>query len=204
MKKRISLFAVVAVSTLLVACGGDDSSGDATASTTVTTNATGPESSDPVDGLPNFGYDGGTFITVFQDNDIFATLLSAITTAELTDLLNGDDPYTFFAPVNKAFADLPNGVLDKLLKPENREILIEILKYHLVPGSLPTMEMTNGDLTSLQGAPVTVEVFATSVFSELLKVNGKFSIIPNMEATNGTIHVINWIMLPPGIDLNTL
>jgi len=204
MKQHISFFAVAAASTLLVACGGDDSSSDTTMVTTMSTDVAGSDTSEPDDGLPNFGYDGGTFITVFQDNDIFATLLAAVTTAELADLLNGDEPYTFFAPVNKAFDDLPDGVLDKLLKPENRETLIEILKYHLVSGSLPTMEMANGDLTSLQGAPVTVEVFATSVFSELLKVNGKFSIIPNMEATNGTIHVINWVMLPPGIDLNAL
>jgi uncharacterized surface protein with fasciclin (FAS1) repeats len=204
MKKRISWLALLATSSLLVACGGNESSSDSSMSESPTTDASGSETTNSDDGLPDFGYEGGTFIKVFEDNDIFSTLLAAVTEAELTDLLNGDEPFTFFAPANKAFEDLPDGVLEKLLKPENSETLLEILRYHLVEGSLPTLEMTSGDLVSLQGSPISVEVAQTDNFMELLKVNGKFSLIPNMEATNGTIHVINWIMLPPGIDLDSL
>jgi len=204
MKKPISWFALLVTSSLLVACGGDDSSSDTTLSNSSTTEAMGPQTSDPDDGLPNFGYDGGTFIKIFEDNDIFSTLLTAVTEAELTDLLNGDEPYTFFAPANKAFEDLPDGVLDKLLKPENRETLLEVLRYHLVAGSLSTLEMTSGDIVSLQGSPISIEIAETDNLLELLKVNGKFSLMPNIEATNGRIHVINWIMLPPGIDLDSL
>lgn len=200
---RKALIAPVVALTLLAACGGSDSSSDAT-TTTSATDSGAPNSTDPDDGLPNFGYDGGTFITVFEDNDIFSTLLKVVTEAELTEMLDGNTPYTFFAPVNKAFNDLPNGTLEKLLLPENRETLLEILRYHLVEGSLRSTDLTNGDFVSLQGSSIAIEVFATDKFAELLKVNGQFSLIPNMEATNGTIHVINWIMLPPGIDLNAL
>lgn len=202
MRKYTTLIAGFAALALFASCGGDDSAQDVT--TTASSDSEAPDSTDPDDGLPNFGYDGGTFITVFEDNDIFSTLLAAVTTAELTEMLDGDTPYTFFAPANKAFNDLPEGVLDKLLLPENRETLLEILRYHLVDGSLRTTEMTNGDIVSLQGSPIAIEVFVTDDFTKLLKVNDQFSLIPNMEATNGTIHVINWIMVPPGIDLEAL
>lgn len=205
MSIRKALIAGGVAMTLLAACGGSGSSSTTPPSTEPGgPNASDPSGTNPDDGMPNFGYDGGTFVKVFQDNDIFSSLLTAVTEAELTELLNGEGPYTFFAPANKAFDDLPNGVLDKLLKPENRSTLLEILRYHLVEGNFPTLEMATGNLVSLQGSPIAVEVFETSVFSELLKVNGKFSLLPNMEATNGTIHVINWIMLPPGIDLEAL
>lgn len=202
LKKRTALLAVAVVLGVTASCGGDDSADDV--ASTVSTDAASPDSSDPDSGLPNFGYDGGTFITIFEDNDIFSTLLAAVNTAELTELLDGDTPFTFFAPANKAFDDLPAGVLDKLLLPENRETLLEILRYHLVEGSLRSTDLTNGDIVSVQGSPIAIEVFATDKFNELLKVNGQFSLLPNMEATNGTIHMINWIMVPPGIDLEAL
>lgn len=174
--------------------------------TTITASSDGSASTStgPDDGGPQFDYQGGTFITLFKDNDIFSTLLKAVTEAGLTDLLEGDQPLTFFAPVNKAFDDLPDGVLEKLLKPENRDVLLRVLKYHIVEGSYRAPNIPTGELTSLEGSPISVQAFETDDFTKLLMVNGKYSLIPNMEATNGMVHIINWLMLPPGLDLDSL
>lgn len=212
MKRRLNAqmpAMVLAAAVLMVGCGGSDGdSSEPTASaatpTVATSDGSAPSSTGPDDGGPQFAYKGGNFITILKDNDMFSTLLKAVTEAGLTDLLEGDQPLTIFAPVNKAFDDLPDGVLEKLLKPENRDVLLQILKYHIVEGNYRAPDIPKGDLTTLQGSPVSVEAFATDDFTKLLMVNGKYSLIPNMEATNGTIHLINWIMLPPGIDLDAL
>lgn len=192
----------------MTGCGGDEGTSESSDVTSATADSdpasNEPATTEPDDGIPDFGYEGGNIIKVFKDNDLFSILLDAVEEADLTDLLEGDQPLTIFAPADKAFKDLPDGVLEKLLKPENRDVLIEILKYHIVEGTYRAPDIATGDLVTLQGSPVAVEAFATDNFTQLLKVNGKFAIIPNLEATNGLIHVINWVMLPPGLDLASL
>ena len=195
---------VVAGSLLLAACGGGGDTADTTAVQNSDPTTDVVDGSAPDDGLPDFGYEGGNFIKIFQDNDLFSTLLEAVTEADLTDLLTGDQPLTFFAPANKAFDDLPDGVLEKLLKPENRETLLAILKYHVVEGSYRTLDFTKETFTSLEGSTIEAETFVTDDFTKLLMVNGRYAIFPNLEATNGTIHTITWIMVPPGVDLDAL
>lgn len=214
MKRRIdtargTVAAILSATIVLVGCGGSDGDSSAPATDAAATTAadqSGSESSTtaPDDGLPDFGYEGGNFIKIFEDNDLFSTFLKAVTEAGLTDLLEGDQPLTIFVPANKAFDDLPDGVLEKLLKPENRDVLLQVLKYHIVEGDYRAPNITKGDLTTLEGSSVAVEAFATDDFTKLLMVDGKYAIIPNMQATNGTIHVINWIMVPPGLDLDSL
>ncbi|MEM6426883.1 MAG: fasciclin domain-containing protein, partial [Cyanobacteria bacterium P01_D01_bin.128] len=75
----------------------------------------------------------GTIVDVAAANDNFDTLVQAVQTAGLVDTLSGDGPFTVFAPTDDAFAELPDGALDALLQPENRDLLTEILTYHVVP-----------------------------------------------------------------------
>jgi uncharacterized surface protein with fasciclin (FAS1) repeats len=147
---------------------------------------------------------GGTITTILEESSLYSTMFAALTAVELDKLLDGEGPYTLFTPANKAFNDLPEGVLDKLLLPENRETLLKILEYHILEGDYRIENLSSGSFDSLEGSPVDIEVTESINFNEVLKVNGKFVIIPNLRLTNGTIHVINWIMLPPGIDLDSL
>lgn len=201
--------AVVAACIVLVGCGGsnEDSSGPSTddsATTVASQSESDPSSTESAATLPDFGYEGGNLLKVFKDNELFSTFLSVVDEAGLTDLLEGDQPLTIFAPANKAFDDLPDGVLEKLKKPENHDLLVQIVKYHIIEGLYRATEITQGTLTTLQGSGVEVEKFSTADFTKLLMVNGKYVLLPNIDATNGTIHVINWILLPPGVDLGTL
>ena len=214
MKRRIEkttgrLATIVAAAMVVVGCGGSDggssnSTIDGTATTVGDAPGSEPTTTGPDDGLPDFGYEGGNFIKVFEDNDLFSKFLEAVTAAGLTDLLEGVQPLTIFVPANKAFDELPDGVLEKLLKPENRDVLRRVLNHHIVEGNYFAPNIATGELTTLEGSTISVEAFATQDFTKLLKVDGKYAVIPNMEATNGTIHVINWVMLPPGLDLGSL
>lgn len=205
--QAIGMSAVVALS----ACGGGESGDVATTTQGVTTDSAvdttqTPDSTlSPEDAfLEDVGYEGGTIATILGNSDLYSTVTELLDETGLLEMFDGTGPFTFFVPVNKAFDDLPDGVLEKLLLPENRETLIEILKYHVVEGDHRLANLTNGELTTLQGAKVSVEVSSSMNVMEVLKVNGRFVVVPNLKATNGTLHIINWIMLPPGVDLDSL
>lgn len=205
--RAIGVSAVV----VLAACGGGDA-GDAPNPTEASTSGSGSDSTQSPDStlspedafLEDVGYEGGTIAAILGRNEPLSTLLDLLTETELLTLFEGDDPYTVFAPAKKAFDDLPPGVFDKLQLPENRQILIDILKYHVVEGDYRLANLTSGELTALQGGKISIEITPSMNFMETLKVNGQYVIVPNMKADNGTIHIINWIMLPPGVDLEAL
>ncbi|MHC4716475.1 MAG: fasciclin domain-containing protein, partial [Planctomycetota bacterium] len=118
------------------------------------------------------------------------TLLAAADAAGLLDTLKAPDkPWTLFAPTDEAFAALPAGTLDDLLKPENKDRLAMILKYHLVPGR---MVLEAGKPETLAGPPLDIEVD-----EETFAVNGANVLIRNVKATNGVVHVIDRVLMPP-------
>jgi uncharacterized surface protein with fasciclin (FAS1) repeats len=141
---------------------------------------------------PNVAAASGTIFDVASSSDTFKTLVSALTEAELAEVLKGAGPFTVFAPTDAAFAELPAGTVEELLKPENRETLVKILKYHVVSGAYPASSLTAGQVTTIEGQPVTVAISEGKV-----KVNDSTVIQSDITATNGVIHAIDQVMLPP-------
>jgi transforming growth factor-beta-induced protein len=117
----------------------------------------------------------------------FKTLLAAVEAAGLTETLKGDGPFTVFAPTDEAFGNLPEGTVEELLKPENRERLVSILTYHVVPG---LVLLGKKDLTTVEGDPVLVQ-------PDGVTVNGAKVLALDIQASNGVIHVIDRVLLPP-------
>lgn len=124
----------------------------------------------------------------------FNTLAAALTAAGLVDALKGAGPFTVFAPTDEAFAKLPAGTLDNLLKPENKEQLKSILLYHVVSGKIMAADIKgSASPATLQGAALTVKAAGGGV-----TVNGAAVTAADVRASNGVIHVIDAVVLPPG------
>jgi uncharacterized surface protein with fasciclin (FAS1) repeats len=122
----------------------------------------------------------------------FKTLVKAVKAAGLVETLKGDGPFTVFAPTDKAFAKLPEGTLESLLKPENKEKLAAILTYHVVPG-----KVTAADVVKLKNAKtVQGSNFNIRVKDGKVKVDDAKVVKTDIEAKNGVIHVIDAVILP--------
>lgn len=122
----------------------------------------------------------------------FGTLLAAAKAAGLVDALSGKGPLTVFAPTDKAFAKLPKGTVASLLKPENKAQLVEILKYHVVAGRVYSEDVVKlSSAKTLAGKTVSIEV------DKGVKVNSSNVIATDIDASNGVIHVIDAVLLPP-------
>jgi uncharacterized surface protein with fasciclin (FAS1) repeats len=125
-------------------------------------------------------------------NGSFNTLAAALTAAGLVETLKGEGPFTVFAPTDAAFAALPAGTVEDLLKPENKDKLVSILTYHVVPGAVMSTDLTEGMMAAtVQGAEVTITLEGGP------KVNGAVISMPDVAASNGVIHVIDSVILPP-------
>lgn len=121
----------------------------------------------------------------------FTTLVAAVQAAGLVDTLKGEGPFTVFAPTDDAFAALPAGTVDDLLKPENKETLIKVLTYHVVPGKVMSTDLSNGmKAATVEGSEVTIATEGG------VKVNDANVTTADIEATNGVIHVIDAVLLP--------
>jgi uncharacterized surface protein with fasciclin (FAS1) repeats len=142
----------------------------------------------------------GTIVDVAAGDESFSTLVAAVTAADLVETLSGSGPFTVFAPTNDAFAALPAGVLDALLLPENKAVLAQILTYHVLPGKIMSSEVTEGDVATVEGQKVT---FAAPP-AEGLTINGAAVVVGDVDASNGVIHAINAVILPPGVDVAAL
>jgi uncharacterized surface protein with fasciclin (FAS1) repeats len=128
----------------------------------------------------------GDIVAVASENPDFSTLVAAISAADLASTLQGTGPFTVFAPTNEAFAALPAGVLDALLLPENVDVLTQILTYHVVSGAV----LAGQDIAlSTEGG---------------VAVNSVPVVTADVVASNGVIHVIGTVLLPPGLDVSTL
>jgi len=141
----------------------------------------------------------GNIVEVAVGAGSFTTLAAALEAAGLIETLSGEGPFTVFAPTDEAFAALPDGLLDALLLEENREILVQILTYHVVSGAVFSGQLTAGDVASLESSPITVDLTNGVV------LNGSATVVtPDIEASNGVIHVIDQVILPPGLDPSVL
>ena len=121
----------------------------------------------------------------------FTTLVAAVQAAGLVETLKGEGPFTVFAPTDAAFAALPAGTVEDLLKPENKDKLVSILTYHVVPGKVMSTDLSEGlKAATVQGQEVTITLDGGA------KVNGATISTADIEATNGVIHVIDAVILP--------
>merc|ERR1712166_1490737 len=127
---------------------------------------------------------------------VFDTLVAALGAADLVDVLSGEGPFTVFAPTDDAFAALPDGLVTCLLEPDNKEALTSILTYHVVSGQVLSTDLTDGmTATTLQGEDVTVDL------TDGVKINDSEVISADVMTSNGVIHVIDAVLVPPSIDV---
>lgn len=121
----------------------------------------------------------------------FTTLVAAVEAAGLVETLKGEGPFTVFAPTDDAFAKLPAGTVEDLLKPENTDKLTAILTYHVVPGKVMSTDLSEGlKAATVQGSEVTITLEGGP------KVDGAMIVTPDIEASNGVIHVIDTVIMP--------
>ncbi len=178
MKKRLMFLILCLSAVALVAAGcGDDeteTTSDAPA-TTATQEAT-----------------TGDIVATAQGSEDLSTLVAAVTAGDLVETLQGEGPFTVFAPTNQAFSDIQSTV-DTLLKPENKDDLVNVLTYHVVPGSYPASELKDGqELTTVQGEKLTV-----SIDGDTVKVGDATVESADVNADNGVVHVIDTVLVPP-------
>jgi uncharacterized surface protein with fasciclin (FAS1) repeats len=140
----------------------------------------------------------GTIVDVAVSAGNFTTLVAAVTAADLVETLSGTGPFTVFAPTDEAFAALPAGVLDALLLPENKALLAQILTYHVVSGMVMAADITDGDVATVEGSNVML------VTTSGVKVNDANVVTADVAASNGVIHAIDAVILPPGVDVAAL
>ncbi|MBE9200371.1 MULTISPECIES: S-layer homology domain-containing protein [unclassified Nodularia (in: cyanobacteria)] len=135
-------------------------------------------------------------VSIAASSQLFSSLTSLLQTAGLADILQQPGPYTVFAPTDEAFAALPAGTLEELQQPENRELLINILRYHVVPGEVTANQLSDGELRTFEDVPINIKVDRAT---NQIAVNNANVIQPNVEASNGVIHVINEVLIPPNL-----
>ena len=181
--KRSGVFAAVAVvlALTLSACGSDKEE---------TMEAVAEETTEATT--------VGTIVDVASGAGNFGTLVAAVTAAELVETLSGEGPFTVFAPTDEAFAALPAGLVDALLLPENKAVLVQILTYHVVPGMVMAADVTDGDVATVEGQTIKLST------ADGVTVNGAKVVAADVAASNGVIHAIDAVILPPGVDVSTL
>lgn len=139
--------------------------------------------------------EGDTIVDVASANGSFNTLVAAIQAADLVETLSGEGPFTVFAPTDEAFAALPEGVLDKLLLPENQAVLAQILTYHVVSGEVPASAVETGAVPTVESTELDVVADDSGV-----TVDGANVVTTDVMASNGIIHVIDAVLIPEGVD----
>ena len=132
----------------------------------------------------------------------FKTLIQAVQAAGLTEKLAAPGPYTVFAPTDAAFSALPKATLDQLLQPANKQQLIKVLSYHVIPGGITSQQLTSGEVKTIEGSPVKITVDRAS---NSITVNNAKVTQPDIPASNGIVHVVDQVLLPPNFpaSLNT-
>ena len=140
-----------------------------------------------------------TIVDIASSNDSFKTLVLALKAADLGEILAGKGPFTVFAPNDRAFAALPEGTLEDLLKPENKEKLVKILTYHVIAGDLRSTDLASGKIRTVEGNLVKVVIIEDRSYKVSVKVNEAKVVEADIEAVNGVIHVIDRVILPPDL-----
>ncbi len=183
MKKNFSkLLMVFAISsTTLIACNSAETKTEAT-----TTDAMKEEVKEPVKEKAK------DVVDIAIGSVDHTTLVAAVTAAGLVETLKGAGPFTIFAPTNAAFAALPAGTVDGLLKPESKAALTNILTYHVVSGSVKAADLKDGQkVKTLQGEELTVTIKDGKV-----AINGANVTAADLEGSNGVVHVIDAVLMP--------
>jgi len=190
MKNR-RMWATIAVAASLTligaACTTDSSSSTSTSSAAETSMASEAPDTSPM-----------TVTEIAASNPDFTTLVAAVEAAGLTETLSGTGPYTVFAPTNDAFDALPEGTVETLLKPKNQDQLAAILTYHVVEGEVMAADVQPGEVTTVNGATFDVSTGMDGGV-EITDGQGNTATVTatDIEASNGVIHVIDAVLLPP-------
>lgn len=134
-------------------------------------------------------------LQVAKSSRSFTMLTKAIEAAGLAEVLQGKDNLTIFAPTDDAFAKLPKDAVEDLLKPENKEVLVKVLTYHVVPGAVLSTDLKSGEVKSVEGGAINVKVDPKTGVT----VNDAKVIKADIKASNGVIHVIDTVIIPPDL-----
>jgi uncharacterized surface protein with fasciclin (FAS1) repeats len=183
MKSRFAVVAAVSALSLFAAACGDDEEEPAAAAPAA------EQAAPPADEQSSGGQD---VVALAQGNDDLSTLVDAVTAAELAETLQGEGPYTVFAPTNAAFDAVGEEQLQELLQPENREQLSDILTYHVVEGEMKAADLESGMIETVNGEQLEVQVDGDSV-----RVGDATVTQPDVDAANGVVHVIDGVLMPP-------
>ena len=189
MNIKIAAAGFAVASLALVGCSSGESTSESTPSPAATSAEASPMASPSAD----------TIVDVAAGNPDFSTLVAAVEAADLAETLSAEGPYTVFAPTDEAFEALPAGLLDALLLPENKEVLTQILTYHVVEGEVMSADIEPGDVPTVEGEDLTIAVTDGTV-----TVNGATVEAADVEASNGVIHVIDEVLVPPNVDVASL
>ncbi|HRG35093.1 MAG TPA: fasciclin domain-containing protein [Chitinophagales bacterium] len=180
----LMLFAVTML--LFTACKNNEAAGDAGAASEESSPAVGQSGVQDDVSNPNI-------VQVAAGSKDHSTLVAAVKAAELVDALSNAGPFTVFAPTNAAFDKLPKGTVEELLKPEKKEDLKNILEYHTYVGSLKAEYFQDGQsFEQVNAQKVTISVKDGKTY-----VNGTAEIVASIPTSNGMIHVVNEVLLPP-------
>ncbi|WP_027000635.1 fasciclin domain-containing protein [Eisenibacter elegans] len=189
MKKLLLSFVIalfISPLVLLTSCGGGGETEAQDSELTETEMEPQEEEVAPMEEAPK------AIVALAQSNPELSTLVAALQAAGLVEALEGDGPFTVFAPTNEAFAALGE-TLDELLKPENKERLANILKYHVVQGSVMSSDLTdNQKAATLNGAEITINTADGVQLNQKAKVTAA-----DVTALNGVVHIIDAVILPP-------
>jgi uncharacterized surface protein with fasciclin (FAS1) repeats len=132
-------------------------------------------------------------VELAASQDMLSTLVAAVKAAGLVATLKGDGPFTVFAPTNEAFAKLPKGTVEDLLKPENKAKLAKILSYHVISGKVMSKDLKNGQMAkTVEGSEVKVTMMNGKVM-----INNANVIKADVMADNGVVHIIDTVIMPP-------
>jgi uncharacterized surface protein with fasciclin (FAS1) repeats len=137
----------------------------------------------------------GSLTTIIADSASFSTLTKALKAAGLDATLGNKDEFTIFAPTDEAFGKLPDGTLTKLMLPENKEKLRMLLLYHVVAGKVLAADLSSGEVKSVNGAKLKIDVSADKV-----EVDGAKVYSADVSATNGVMHSIGKVLVPKSLD----
>jgi uncharacterized surface protein with fasciclin (FAS1) repeats len=185
-RTRLALIgSIAAIAMFAAACSSDSSTTSAASAGTESMSSATPDTSSM------------TITDIAAANPDFSTLVAAIDAGGLTETLSGEGPYTVFAPTNAAFEALPAGTLDSLIKPANKDQLAEILTYHVVAGEVMAADVTPGNVTTVNGADLTVSEDMGTVSITDGQGNTAQVTATDIVASNGVIHVIDAVLLPP-------
>ncbi|MBE9155784.1 fasciclin domain-containing protein [Nodosilinea sp. LEGE 06152] len=191
-KRWLTGFASIGAAALLAACGAESEP------TAVDTAPQAPVATEEPATDSSTATDGETVADVAASSEEFSTLAQAIEAADLTEALAASGPITLFAPTNEAFEALPEGTLDELLLPENQDLLRQVLTYHVVQEEVAAADATSGEVSTAAGTPLTLEVDEAS--GDVM-VNEAMVVEPDIQASNGIIHGIDQVILPPDLAL---